>query len=161
MHARIKTYVSIHAFPSWPVVNEASFRELNHFMPQLCVTCLIQISIYPRMREEQPHWTWRDLSSSQTLFIWWIHLLERFERFRMVASNSIIIITGCWLSIVFYHMFFAVILFARICVCARIYDYKGCRWFHGGCGSVCLLFSESGEIWPASGPHAPETGSHC
>lgn len=42
----------------------------------------------PPVKEEQPHWTWRDLSF-QTLFIWWIHLLERFERCRMVASHGI------------------------------------------------------------------------
>lgn len=91
VHAWIETYVSFHAIPPQPVENGASFRELNHFMLQLCVTCLIQIAIYPLMREEQPHWTWRDLSSSQTLFIWWIHLLERFGRFRTVASHGIII----------------------------------------------------------------------
>lgn len=30
-----------------------------------------------------------------------------------------------------------------------------------GCGSVYLLFPESGAILPARGPHTPETGSHC
>lgn len=123
VHAWIKTYVSFHATPPQPGVNGASFRELNHFMLQLCVACLIQISIYPHMREEQPHWTWRDLSSSQTLFIWWIHLLERFERFQMVASHGIIIITIitiCWFPVVlfFHHMFFSVILF----VCFTVYE---------------------------------------
>lgn len=53
-----------------------------------------------------------------------------------------------------------------VCVCVCVLESKnsaGCRWFHCGCGSIHLLFpeSESGAIWPAYGPHAPETGSHC
>lgn len=101
--------------------------------------------------EEQPHWTWRDLSSSQTLFIWWIHLLERFERFRMVASRGIIIIiTSCLpchgLS---FSLFFANRIFhcPPVCLCMSVCaqeskNSSGCRWFLCRYGSVCLLFPE-------------------
>lgn len=40
------------------------------------------------MRKEQPYWTWWDLSWSQTLFIWWIHLPERNEGIWTQISNA-------------------------------------------------------------------------
>lgn len=53
-----------------------------------CCNYLWPICSKSWFREEQPRWTWWDLSWSQTLFIWWIHLLGRFERFQTQVSNA-------------------------------------------------------------------------
>lgn len=79
------------------------------------------------MREEHSHWTWRDLSSSQTLFIWWIHLLERFERFQMVARHGIIstvISAGCSRSDIQFSAHVFVVVFVCILFVCVLYNLR-------------------------------------